>query len=150
MKLMITGSRKYNDPTHIADIFGRVERKHGAENIILIHGAAAGADTLCAREATKRGWKIEAHPVNWDRKPDGTINRAAGHQRNARMIAREPDAILAFFQPGDRNAGTRGAMMLAVNKNIPIICFWGTEQCNPEEIAEYLDSPENTDPPEAS
>ena len=138
MKLMITGSRVYRNAAHIADIFGKVERKHGAENIILIQGAAKGADTLCAREAVKRGWKIESHPVNWDKKPDGSINRAAGHERNARMIAREPDAVLAFFQPGDRNAGTQGAMLLAVRKNIPIICFWDTEQCTPDQIIEHL------------
>jgi len=146
MKLMVTGSRTYDNAVHIADIFGKVERKHGVGNLTLIHGAARGADTLCAREALTRGWSVEAHPADWDRKPDGSINRAAGHHRNSRMIGRQPDAVLAFFQPGERNAGTRGAMLLAVRKNIPIVCFWGTEKCTPDQIVDYLEA---SNPPQA-
>lgn len=54
------------------------------------------------------------------------------------MIAREPDGVLAFFQPGERNAGTRGATMLAVKKNIPVVCFWGAEQVTWEQVQERL------------
>lgn len=136
--VMVTGSRKYAEEATVDDALRRVERKHGAG--LLIHGAAKGADQLCARVAARRGWQLEPHPVtDWDR-PDGSLDRAAGHRRNARMIAREPNGVLAFFQPGERNAGTRGATMLAVKKNIPVVCFWGTEQVTWEQVQERLPS----------
>ena len=47
-------------------------------------------------------------------------------------------AVQAFFQPGERNSGTRGATMLAVKKNIPVVCFWGTEQVTWEQAQERL------------
>lgn len=136
--VMVTGSREYAEEQTIDTTFASIERKHGVG--VLIHGAARGADRLTAAVAGRRGWELEAHPVTDWKRPDGTTDRAAGHRRNARMIAREPDGVLAFFQPGERNAGTRGATMLAVKKNIPVVCFWGTERVTWERILELLPS----------
>lgn len=125
-KVMVTGSRAYDDYATILAAFTRIADKHG--KCILIHGAARGADTLAARAATQLGWDIEPHPVtNW-RNPDGSTNRAAGHQRNARMLDRGPDGVIAFFQPGEKNAGTRGAAQNAQKRGIQLVCFYGAER----------------------
>lgn len=135
-KVMVTGSRAYDDDATILAAFTRIADKHG--KCILIHGAARGADTLAARAAAQLGWDIEPHPVtNW-RNPDGSTNRAAGHQRNARMLDRGPDGVIAFFQPGEKNAGTRGAAQNAQKRGIQLVCFYGAERKPFGDIASLL------------
>lgn len=135
-KVMVTGSRAYTDYNTILAAFTRITDKHG--KCLLIHGAARGADTLAARAAAQLGWDIEPHPVtNW-RNADGSVNRAAGHQRNARMLDREPDGVIAFFQPGEKNAGTRGAATNAQKRGIQLVCFYGAERKSLEDIVKLL------------
>lgn len=135
-KVMVTGSRAYNDYATILAAFTRISEKHG--KCILIHGAARGADTLAARAAAQLGWDIEPHPVtNW-KNPDGSTNRAAGHQRNARMLDRGPDGVIAFFQPGEKNAGTRGAATGAQKRGIQLVCFYGVQRLTLGEVVAQL------------
>lgn len=53
------------------------------------------ADQLAAQEATKRGWRTEAHPVDWD-----AIDQAdwgpAGRARNQHMVDLGARLCIAF------------------------------------------------------
>jgi hypothetical protein len=68
------------------------------EEIVLVHGDAAGADRLAAEEAAKLGWRTEAHT--------GWKQRAAG-------------AAYCLVFPG--GSGTARCRRLADNAHIPII-----------------------------
>lgn len=59
-------------------------------------------------------------PAVWER-PDGTYNKAAGFERNARMVEAGPDLVLAFPLP--KGAGTQHTMKLARAAGIEVIEF---------------------------
>lgn len=81
----------------------------------LIHGAARGADTLAGEWAEAKGVGVHAfpvHPAQWEAQ-----GKAAGHLRNARMLAEgRPDAVLAF--PGGR--GTADMVAKARAAGVPV------------------------------
>lgn len=61
------------------------------ETVRVIHGAAHGADTIAAEEATALGFEVQAFPADWK-----THGRKAGILRNLEML-READEVLAFW-----------------------------------------------------
>lgn len=92
LRLLVCGSRTWVDARRIG-----VEVATLAPSV-LIHGAAAGADTLAAAEAVRwalafdRSFGVESFPADWQR--DG---KGAGPIRNARMLAEgKPTRGLAF------------------------------------------------------
>ena len=68
------------------------------EEIVVVHGGCASADTLAAEEAVKLGWRTEAH-ADWKQ-------RAAG-------------AHYCVVFPG--GSGTARCRRLALNAHIPVI-----------------------------
>ncbi len=89
MRLLITGGRKFADRDLIRSILDRLHAQH--RFTLLIHGDARGADRLAAEWAQARGIPVLACPV--DRKRDG---RAARPKRNRRMLAENPDLVVAL------------------------------------------------------
>ena len=94
MRLLVCGGRNY-DGERFA--FWLLDTLHRVQPIVcVIHGAAAGADTIAASWAKRRGIATQAFPANWHEH-----GRAAGPIRNATMLAiGKPDFVLAF--PGGR------------------------------------------------
>lgn len=85
--------------------------KDEGRNLILIHGAAAGADSLSDWWAQEREIQIEAYPADW-----ATHGRAAGFIRNSQMLKEgKPNLVLAF--PGGR--GT--AMMVSLAEKSGVV-----------------------------
>jgi hypothetical protein len=82
---------------------------------LLIHGAAAGADTLAGLWARTRGVPVEPCPVTreeWRR-----YGLRAGPLRNARMLAEHnPERVVAF--PGHK--GTRDMVTQAEAAGVPV------------------------------
>lgn len=107
MIVAVTGGRDFNDIERVRRALYSLKPKP----TLLIHGAAQGADTLAAQVAEEMGIPIEAHPADWEKH-----GRAAGPIRNAEMVARKPDLLLAF--PGGR--GTAGHTRLAIAAGIPV------------------------------
>ncbi|GBU19378.1 MULTISPECIES: SLOG family protein [Methylobacterium] len=85
---------------------------------VVIHGAAAGADEFARRWAKHNGVSDEPYPANWY--PNGRaggLDKAAGPNRNARMIAEgKPDLVIAF--PGGK--GTADMIRKARAAGIPV------------------------------
>lgn len=81
-------------------------------NLTLIHGAAAGADSLSDGWAREREVEIEAYPADWE-----THGRAAGFIRNSQMLKEgKPNLVLAF--PGGR--GTAMMVSLAEKNDVVV------------------------------
>lgn len=98
MKVLVTGGRNY---TNINAVRVQIEAitDMRAEPHILIHGAAAGADSLADTVARGLGWEIKSYPAPWYR-PDGTINHSAGPMRNQQMLDENSDIELCIAFPG--------------------------------------------------
>ncbi len=62
---------------------------------LIIHGAAAGADSLAGEWAKRNGVPVEPYPADW--RPGGVYDPGAGPKRNRRMLVEgKPDVVLAF------------------------------------------------------
>lgn len=110
-RLLITGSRNWDNWDVIREALSVVHAEHGT-NVILVHGCARGADTMCAAVAQQYEWTIEEHPADWDKH-----GRAAGPIRNAQMVALGADLCIGFL--GVASKGTRHCLAQAEKAGIP-------------------------------
>ncbi len=86
MRLLVCGSRHWTAEAPIVDQLAALRPD------AVIHGAAAGADTIAEAACWVRGIPVERFPADWAQ--DG---RAAGPIRNERMRREgKPDRGLAF------------------------------------------------------
>ena len=109
-RLLVCGGRDYTDE---AAAFRALDAADARRRITtVIHGAAPGADTLAGRWADLRGRECILFPAAWK-----TRGRAAGPERNARMLAEgEPDGVLAL--PGGH--GTADMVRKARAAGLPV------------------------------
>ena len=113
-RLLVTGSRTWDDSSAVEHALAVILARH-PEGVVLVHGACPrGADAIAAAYATRTpGYQIEAHPADWHR-----YGRAAGHRRNAEMIALGADGCVAFIRAA--SPGSTATVRLAEAAGIPI------------------------------
>lgn len=114
MRILITGSRDWEDVAAIRDAIRAAVGDHPRDDVVVVHGAARGADTIAGKVAQHSGLVEERHPADWSKN-----GRAAGPIRNAEMVSLGADVCLAF--PRGASRGTRGCMALAEKAGIPVI-----------------------------
>jgi hypothetical protein len=115
IRILVTGGRDYTDRAAVARTLKHFEHfifGVEPEEIVLVHGACTGADTLAAEEAVKLGWRTEAHPADWD-----THGNAAGPIRNKHMVSLGAHYCVAFAGA----SGTAHCRRLALAAHIPVI-----------------------------
>ena len=111
-RVIIAGCRDFDDYGMLCKHCDRIlSQKVATHQIVIISGAARGADTLGERYAHERGYAVEKYPADWNR--DG---KAAGPIRNAQM-AKVADALIAFWDGNSR--GTQNMIDLARLKPLP-------------------------------
>ena len=111
-RVIIAGSREFDDYDNLCKHCDRLlSQKKVTHQIVIISGAARGADTLGERYAHERGYAVEKYPADWQR--DG---KAAGPIRNAQM-AKVADALIAFWDGSSK--GTQNMIDLARLKPLP-------------------------------
>ncbi|MEV4127071.1 SLOG family protein [Nocardia sp. NPDC049707] len=113
-RLLVTGSRDWHDRKTIRDALVQAWRDLQPGPIILVHGAARGADQIAADIWASGGLEDEPHPADW--KGDG---RKAGPIRNQHMVDLGADLCVAF-PIGDGWSGTRDCMERARKAGIPV------------------------------
>lgn len=112
--VIVTGSREWPFWTVIHRVLDHVAPT------LVVHGACWGADTMAAAWAIVHEVAAEPWPATW-RRPDGSLDRGAGHARNRRMLEAHPGAlVLAFPHPTLPSPGTRGCMKLAEELGHPL------------------------------
>lgn len=120
-RILVTGDRHAPNTPHVRRHIIRPALTHAAQAvgahgpIILVHGDAAGVDTIAARVAAELGWTPEPHPARWD--TDGYPQ--AGPLRNQRMVDTEPHICIAW--PGPNSRGTWDCVRRAHHAGIPVI-----------------------------
>lgn len=95
MRILVCGSRSWSDPGPIHEVLmdHAVLAQELNVKLILIHGAAPGADSLAEKIANEiGGFEIIAEPADWK-----TYGKAAGPIRNQKMLdEHKPDCVHAF------------------------------------------------------
>ena len=110
-RVIIAGSRTFQDYELLkkeCDDF--LKNKCQTHEIIIVSGAAQGADRLGERYARERGYAIDSHPADWN-----THGKAAGPIRNAQM-ANSADALIAFWN--GKSHGTKSMINIAKTKGL--------------------------------
>ena len=113
-RLLVTGSRTWDAPRTIGQALAVILARHPG-GVLLVHGACPrGADAIAAAYAARApGYQIEAHQADWHR-----YGRAAGHRRNAEMIALGADGCVAFIPAA--SPGSTATVRLAEAAGIPV------------------------------
>lgn len=115
-KILVTGDREWNDIETVVDTL-----KQLPTDTILVHGAARGADNICAAVAETLGFIVRAYPADWDR-----FHKRAGFIRNQQMLAEEHradepiDLCLAFHNNVESSRGTRDMIERATKAKITV------------------------------
>lgn len=100
MRILVTGSRDWDQPKIIFGVLGQLAREHGHDNLVLVHGGCpTGADAIAHRYAEDMDWGIQVYPADW-----GYYGKAAGPLRNRDMVDSGVDLCLAFIKNGSRGA----------------------------------------------
>lgn len=95
-RTLVCGGRDYRCRATVFAVLDRLA-SDSPWPLVIIHGAARGADTLAAQWAKARGCEAVAFPADWERH-----GKAAGYLRNQQMLEEgKPDMVVAF-------AGGRG------------------------------------------
>lgn len=116
MRILVTGSRYWTDAELIGNVLAWFDQLKGGEEMVLVHGAARGADRIAAEIARDLGWTVEPHPADW-----GKYGVSAGPARNAKMVALGAEVCLAFVMPN--SVGTWDCVRRAEDAAIPTRVF---------------------------
>lgn len=112
-RVIIAGGRDFNDyPLLKAKCDNILAEKTATHRIIVVSGAAKGADSLGEQYAREKGYTIEQYPADWN-----THGRAAGPIRNAQM-ANSADALIAFWD--GQSKGTKSMINIAKTKGLGV------------------------------
>lgn len=116
MRVLITGARDFPSRSRVRGELDRLD----PWRLVLVHGGAAGVDSIADQWAREHGVEVERHPAQWER-----YGRAlAGHVRNQQMVDLGADLCLAFFRLGGANRGTSNCAAAARLKGIEVEEVW--------------------------
>lgn len=89
MRVLVCGGRNFSDSELLNRELNKLSRRFRIS--ALIHGAYRGADTLAGEWGNSKGIRVIPVPAEW------TVHGpAAGPIRNSKMLAMDPDVVVAF------------------------------------------------------
>ena len=112
MKVIIAGSRDFNDYDLLCKICDYMLQNQNPNDIEIVSGTARGADQLGEQYARERGYFIHQFSAQWD-----VYGRSAGYIRNRKM-AEYADALIAFWD--GESKGTEHMINLAKEYKLKI------------------------------
>lgn len=116
MRIAIVGSRDYPEIEQVGEYIHKLARENPWARPTIVSGGARGVDTAAAAVARSCGFDVEVFPAHW-RDGDGSYNRAAGIERNKRVV-RSVDRVVAFWDGESR--GTRSTIDAALALGIDV------------------------------
>lgn len=110
-KIIIAGSRSFNDYNFLREKCDYLLSNKNESEIEIVSGGARGADKLGEKYAKEKGYGLKVFPADW------SLGKKAGYIRNKQM-SEYGDALIAFMEEN----GTKGTQMminLAKERNLP-------------------------------
>jgi len=111
MRVLICGGRSFDDYRRLEAELDALHAQYRFS--LVIHGGARGADSFAGHWAFSRHIDVMKVPAQWKRYG----NRKAGPIRNAEMLTKEPELVIAF----SGGNGTADMVRKAVAANVPVI-----------------------------
>lgn len=127
MRVLICGDRAYDDPAPICRLLLILQTTYGA-SLVLIHGAAPGADTIAAETALQLGIAIDRPPTPENRLGGypyiKKLGRAGGPVRNRQMLVEgQPNVVYAFHDAIEQSKGTADMLRQAKKAGVPAYLY---------------------------
>lgn len=122
MKLLITGSRKFNDSQALNEAIQNVEKLQGEKVTMLLHGGAIGADTLAQDWADEN--KIPTQIIKPDYQKHG--GKIAPLLRNKELV-KLADCTLALYSK-NRTGGTWYTSQKTIEAGKPLYEYMTTKE----------------------
>jgi len=144
VRLLITGSRTWDDYNYILKTLTDFETNSPDKNIVLVSGECPdGADRLCEIAAKALGWEIELYPADWNQ-----YGKRAGFLRNEQMVNTQPDVCIGFVR--NRSKGGSMTVRLADKAGILTIAhYWDDTPAKVFSVKAFQkESPISMDKPE--
>lgn len=116
MRILITGSRDWDDVPAIYRALEEATRGISYHKVTIVHGQSGNADWIANDWAAEREIDVERHRARWD-----LYGRAAGPIRNNEMVDSGADICLAFIKNNSR--GTTQCAAYAEACGIPVKRF---------------------------
>jgi YspA, cpYpsA-related SLOG family len=123
-RVLFCGSRNWSDAWAIHETMTTI-RHRTPSTLVVVHGAARGADWAASRVARELGVVEEAFPAEWD-----VYGKAAGPIRNEAMLKSGVDLVVAFkddFQGIDGRGGTEHMCRIAKRDGVPVWHVYHTD-----------------------
>lgn len=119
MRVLVCGSREFENYDflyiHLAALRALTD-----EEIVIIHGAARGADSLADRAGRALGYAVLPFPADW-----AQYGKRAGIVRNQQMLDEgHPDMVIAFTPTAAYTPGTHDMVDRATRAGIPCHHLW--------------------------
>lgn len=108
MRVLVCGSRSWSDWASVGDYIAALPA-----GSVVVHGGAAGADTIADHYARGHGLDVEVYLADWQ-----LHGRRAGVVRNLAMLDTNPDRVAAFWD--GRSRGTKHTIDEARLRGIPV------------------------------
>lgn len=110
MKILCCGDRNWANLTVIKKVLSNYDN-----TTTIISGGARGADTLSELAAIDLGMNLIVMYAQWD-----IYGKAAGPIRNRKMLAQEPNLVIAFHSNISESKGTADMIRIAKKAGIPV------------------------------
>lgn len=112
MKVIIAGSRDFNNYEHLKEKCDYWLNFHSIINPEIVSGTANGADKLGEKYASERGYKVIKFPADW------SLGKKAGYLRNKEM-AKVVDILICFWD--GKSKGTYHMINLGIQFGLTVI-----------------------------
>jgi hypothetical protein len=115
VKILVTGDRKWRDAVLVFKVMQDLDPY--INRLKLVHGDAAGADTIADVCGQLLGYEILRYPADWNQ-----YGKSAGPIRNRQMLDENPDIdlVLAFHDDLDHSKGTQDMVTEAKRRGIQV------------------------------
>lgn len=108
VRIIFCGGRDFSDELLVYATLADFD----PDDIVVVHGAARGADRITGRLARKMGFRVEEYPAEWDR-----FGKRAGYLRNLQMASLPGVAHVIAFPGG---VGTKMMTEIAEQRGIAV------------------------------
>lgn len=114
--VLVSGSREFENRPLMFSVLSGLLCEH--PSLSVIHGGAAGADSLAGSVCADLGIPVRVFSPDWSR-----FGRRAGLVRNQQMIDSGVDLCVAFFVTGSPCSGTCHCVGCASRAGVPVRYF---------------------------
>jgi hypothetical protein len=118
IRVIVTGDRGWYCLELARRVVGRLCDRYGRDNLVVVHGCAAGVDTAFDHAAKLAGVKIDPNPADWDR-----YQKAAGPIRNGEMVAAGANFAIAVHKDLKASKGTKDCVHQCFDAGIKVFLF---------------------------